>query len=86
MVVDLSSSLLTLSCVFFPQDEADIFSVLFNIGQRHGKFALCIIEEVSQEVSMIFMCNFCLLDVDESSFSTNCCPDLISWGYIGCHR
>ncbi|TXG58901.1 hypothetical protein EZV62_016730 [Acer yangbiense] len=34
----------------YPQDEADVFSVLFYIGQSHGKFAVRIIEEVSQEI------------------------------------
>ncbi|XP_031284736.1 protein SIEL-like [Pistacia vera] len=34
----------------YPQDEADIFSVLFYIGRNHGSFAVCIIREVSQEM------------------------------------
>ncbi|KAL5740300.1 hypothetical protein ACOSQ2_029480 [Xanthoceras sorbifolium] len=34
----------------YPQDEADVFSVLFNIGRSHGKFAVRIIEEVAQEI------------------------------------
>ncbi|KAH7553907.1 hypothetical protein JRO89_XS12G0074700 [Xanthoceras sorbifolium] len=39
------------SCDYmYPQDEADVFSVLFNIGRSHGKFAVRIIEEVAQEI------------------------------------
>ncbi|KAJ0088067.1 hypothetical protein Patl1_31451 [Pistacia atlantica] len=34
----------------YPQDEADIFSILFYIGRNHGNFAVCIIREVSQEM------------------------------------
>lgn len=34
----------------YPQDEADVFSVLFFIGRSHGNFAVCIIKEVSQEI------------------------------------
>ncbi|KAJ0089190.1 hypothetical protein Patl1_31448 [Pistacia atlantica] len=34
----------------YPQDEADIFSVLFYIGRNHLNFAVCIIREVSQEM------------------------------------
>ncbi|KAJ0087630.1 hypothetical protein Patl1_31437 [Pistacia atlantica] len=34
----------------YPQDEADIFSVLFYIGRNHGNFAVCIVREVSQEM------------------------------------
>ncbi|GAV76894.1 Cnd1 domain-containing protein, partial [Cephalotus follicularis] len=34
----------------YPEDEADIFSVLFYIGQIHGNFAACIIKEVFQEI------------------------------------
>ncbi|KAK4834531.1 hypothetical protein QYF36_024374 [Acer negundo] len=34
----------------YPQDEADVFSVLFYIGQSHGKFAVRIIEDVSEEI------------------------------------
>ncbi|KAK3227409.1 hypothetical protein Dsin_007271 [Dipteronia sinensis] len=38
----------------YPQDEADVFSVMFYIGQSHGKFAVRIIEEVSQEIEPDF--------------------------------
>ncbi|KAL6574549.1 hypothetical protein OROMI_011834 [Orobanche minor] len=34
----------------YPQDEADIFHVLYKIGQIHGKFVTRIIHEVSQEL------------------------------------
>lgn len=34
----------------YPQDEADIFSVLFNVGRRHGKFAVRFIGLVSQKM------------------------------------
>ncbi|KAG7965208.1 hypothetical protein I3843_09G212000 [Carya illinoinensis] len=33
-----------------PQDEADIFSVLFHIGRNHGKFGVSIINEVFEEM------------------------------------
>lgn len=35
----------------YPEDEADVFSVLFNIGRCHGKYAITIIKEVSPEVA-----------------------------------
>ncbi|GFP92786.1 protein siel [Phtheirospermum japonicum] len=38
----------------YPQDEADIFLVLFKIGQTHGKFVIKIIHEVSQELEPSF--------------------------------
>ncbi|XP_060674160.1 protein SIEL isoform X1 [Ziziphus jujuba] len=34
----------------YPQDEADAFSILFHIGRNHGRFVLCIIEEISQQI------------------------------------
>ncbi|KAL6534441.1 hypothetical protein OROHE_013366 [Orobanche hederae] len=34
----------------YPQDESDIFHVLYKIGQIHGKFVTRIIHEVSQEL------------------------------------
>ncbi|XP_057512953.1 LOW QUALITY PROTEIN: protein SIEL [Actinidia eriantha] len=34
----------------YPQDEADVFCVLSNIGRNHGNFALNIIEGVSEEI------------------------------------
>lgn len=37
-----------------PQDEAEIFSVLFNIGRSHGSYAVSIVEEVSQEIDLFF--------------------------------
>lgn len=39
------------------QDEADIFSALFHIGRNHGKFVVSIINEVSEEVSMLLLDN-----------------------------
>ncbi|KAF3448891.1 hypothetical protein FNV43_RR09607 [Rhamnella rubrinervis] len=33
-----------------PQDEADVFSILFHIGRNHGKFVDCIIQDVYQQV------------------------------------
>ncbi|CAK7343728.1 unnamed protein product [Dovyalis caffra] len=35
------------------KDEADVFSVLFFMGQSHGNFAACIIKEVSQEIEPV---------------------------------
>ncbi|KAL6955254.1 hypothetical protein U1Q18_045534 [Sarracenia purpurea var. burkii] len=37
----------------YPQDEADVFSVLFNMGQNNGNFAVDTIVGVSDEVSMV---------------------------------
>ncbi|KAL5550721.1 hypothetical protein UlMin_000897 [Ulmus minor] len=34
----------------YMQDEADVFSVLFHLGQSHGKFVACIIEKISQQI------------------------------------
>ncbi|OVA17210.1 hypothetical protein BVC80_1837g4 [Macleaya cordata] len=34
----------------YPEDEADIFSVLFNMGRNHGKFAVSYVKEMSQEI------------------------------------
>lgn len=34
----------------YPQDEVDIFSVLFHVGQRHGNFVACFINEVFHEI------------------------------------
>ncbi|XP_059668082.1 protein SIEL isoform X3 [Cornus florida] len=34
----------------YPQDEADVFSVLFSTGRHHGSFAVSIIEEVYDEI------------------------------------
>ncbi|KAJ4830686.1 hypothetical protein Tsubulata_028402 [Turnera subulata] len=36
-----------------PQDEAEVFLILFYMGQNHGKFASRIIKEVSQEVEPV---------------------------------
>ncbi|KAL3633347.1 hypothetical protein CASFOL_000597 [Castilleja foliolosa] len=38
----------------YPQDEAEIFLLLFKIGQTHGKFVIKIIHEVSQELEPSF--------------------------------
>ncbi|OMO97676.1 Armadillo-like helical [Corchorus olitorius] len=38
----------------YPQDEVDVFSVLFHIGRNHGKFTVCLIEEVSSEMEPAF--------------------------------
>ncbi|KAI3910818.1 hypothetical protein MKW92_009833 [Papaver armeniacum] len=35
----------------YPEDEADIFSVLFYMGRNHGSFAVSFVTEVSQESS-----------------------------------
>ncbi|XP_065871772.1 protein SIEL isoform X1 [Euphorbia lathyris] len=37
----------------YPQDEVDIFSVLFHMGRSHGNFAANIIDEVSQEIEPV---------------------------------
>ncbi|WCJ27975.1 ARM repeat superfamily protein [Euphorbia peplus] len=37
----------------YPQDEVDIFSVLFHMGRSHGNFAASIISEVSQEIEPV---------------------------------
>ncbi|KAI3865321.1 hypothetical protein MKX03_037299 [Papaver bracteatum] len=34
----------------YPEDEADIFSVLFYMGRNHGSFAIIFVTEVSQEI------------------------------------
>ncbi|KAL0347523.1 UNVERIFIED_CONTAM: protein SIEL [Sesamum calycinum] len=38
----------------YPQDEAEIFYVLYKIGRTHGKFVTSIIHEVSQELEPSF--------------------------------
>ncbi|XP_022767812.1 protein SIEL isoform X2 [Durio zibethinus] len=38
----------------YPQDEVDVFSVLFHIGRNHGKFTVLMIEEVSTELEPAF--------------------------------
>ncbi|GLT73769.1 hypothetical protein SLA2020_456050 [Shorea laevis] len=38
----------------YPQDEVDIFSVLFYTGQNHGNFTVQIIMEVSEEIEPVF--------------------------------
>ncbi|CAA0836251.1 Protein SIEL [Striga hermonthica] len=38
----------------YPQDEADIFRILFEIGHSHGKFVTRFIREVSQELEPSF--------------------------------
>ncbi|XP_028111999.1 LOW QUALITY PROTEIN: protein SIEL-like [Camellia sinensis] len=38
----------------YPQDEADVFSVIFNIGRCHGNFAVDITERVSDEIEPSF--------------------------------
>ncbi|EOY07059.1 ARM repeat superfamily protein, putative isoform 1 [Theobroma cacao] len=38
----------------YPEDEVDVFSVLFHIGRNHGKFTVCMIEEVSSELEPAF--------------------------------
>lgn len=37
---------------FIYQDETEVFSALFMVGQNHGKFLVSLINEVSQMVSM----------------------------------
>lgn len=39
-----------------PQDEADIFSVLFHIGRNHGKFVVSTINEASEEIDRASEC------------------------------
>ncbi|RZC63273.1 hypothetical protein C5167_025054 [Papaver somniferum] len=34
----------------YPEDEADIFSVLFYMGRNHGNFAVSFVTELSQEI------------------------------------
>ena len=48
------------SCAFFFnqyklrfQDEVDAFSVLFHIGRNNGKFVVCIIDDISQQVRLL---------------------------------
>ncbi|KAK2981773.1 hypothetical protein RJ640_010290 [Escallonia rubra] len=38
----------------YPQDEADVFSVIFKIGRTHGNFAVSIIQDVSLEIEPSF--------------------------------
>ncbi|WOH08074.1 hypothetical protein DCAR_0727511 [Daucus carota subsp. sativus] len=38
----------------FPQDEADIFLVLFIIGRKHGSYAASTVEETSQDIDDFF--------------------------------
>ncbi|CAK9162369.1 unnamed protein product [Ilex paraguariensis] len=38
----------------YPQDEVDVFAVLFNIGRSHGKLASSVIEEAFQEIEPSF--------------------------------
>ncbi|GLT89368.1 hypothetical protein SLE2022_073510 [Rubroshorea leprosula] len=38
----------------YPQDEVDIFSVLFYTGRNHGNFTVHIIMEVSKEIEPVF--------------------------------
>ncbi|KAF5747646.1 integrator complex subunit 4 isoform X1 [Tripterygium wilfordii] len=37
----------------YPQDEADVFSVLFYMGQSHGNFVVCIINEIIEEIEPV---------------------------------
>lgn len=48
---------------FTLQDEADILSLLFDIGRNHGNYVLYIIKKFSQEVSEVLemLCVHCLL-------------------------
>ncbi|KAK3032868.1 hypothetical protein RJ639_037045, partial [Escallonia herrerae] len=39
----------------YPQDEADVFSVIFKIGRTHGNFAVSIIQDVSLEIEPSFV-------------------------------
>ncbi|KAL2509940.1 Protein SIEL [Forsythia ovata] len=39
---------------FYPQDEADLFLVIFKLGRTHGKFVGSIIREVFQELEPSF--------------------------------
>lgn len=36
------------------QDEPEIFCVMFHMGRNHGKFVVSIINEMSEEVSIVF--------------------------------
>ncbi|XP_074370556.1 protein SIEL [Apium graveolens] len=38
----------------YPQDEADIFFVLFIIGRNHGSYAVSIVEETSRDIDDFF--------------------------------
>lgn len=38
----------------YPQDEADIFFVLFVIGRNHGSYAVSIVEETSRDIDDFF--------------------------------
>lgn len=38
----------------YPQDEADIFFVMFIIGRNHGSYAVSIMEETSQDIDDFF--------------------------------
>ncbi|XVF76894.1 hypothetical protein PTKIN_Ptkin13bG0303900 [Pterospermum kingtungense] len=38
----------------YPQDEVDVFSVLFHIGRNHGKFTVRMVEEVSPQMEPDF--------------------------------
>ncbi|XP_019162591.1 PREDICTED: protein SIEL isoform X2 [Ipomoea nil] len=38
----------------YPQDEADVFSVLFSVGQKHGKFVVSMMREVSRMIEPSF--------------------------------
>ncbi|XP_057953512.1 protein SIEL [Malania oleifera] len=40
----------------YPQDEADVLSVLFKIGQMHGNFVLCIIKDTFPEIEPSCQC------------------------------
>ncbi|XP_047330619.1 protein SIEL [Impatiens glandulifera] len=46
----LSMDALLENLELYPQDEADVFSVLFDFGRHHGNFALKVIEDVSDEI------------------------------------
>ncbi|PON42479.1 Coatomer beta subunit [Parasponia andersonii] len=34
----------------YPEDEFDSFSALFHFGRNHGKFVVCIVEDISQQI------------------------------------
>nr|GMC81815.1 protein SIEL [Ipomoea batatas] len=38
----------------YPQDEADVFSVLFSVGKKHGKFVVSMMREVSRMIEPSF--------------------------------
>ncbi|VFQ91005.1 unnamed protein product [Cuscuta campestris] len=38
----------------YPQDEADVFSTLFNVGKKHGKFVVNMMHEVSHLIQPFF--------------------------------